>query len=585
MYLKATKAKNFTYLKLVETVWDKEKKKRRHKVILNLGRLDILMDKGLVNIVKSLSNIVNKEISKRPNDQTTQLPVLKGVNNVSEGNILNYGHIVYRNLWNLFDMGSMLSDLIQNTKIKFDFSDIVYNMVINQLISPCSKLQLWNHHAKYLCANQNIDLQHYYRSLDVLADNKIKIEEYLFQKNCDLSSNQLDVVFYDVTTFYFESQKQDDLRDFGFDKDNKINNVHVVLGLLIDKTGKPIGFELFKGNTFEGKTMISIITKLKQRFHIDTIIIVADKGLNSKLNLKEIRDADLHYIISGRLKSMKSSVQKIVLNPENYTTLNDKEISFLNKDDSDCSFKYKTIDYVNELSYKENPDDKNFKKIRLKEKLICTYSLKRATKDKKDRERQLDKAKQIIENNEKSKLKSHKGHKKYILKNYSKDVDIDNFTMSLDNDKIKNEAKFDGYYVIQSSKLDLSAKQVIENYHYLYKIEESFRIMKSTMQVRPINHWTPKRITGHFVMCFIAFLLERELELKLLKHNKINAPEQIKKAINSLTFTKFEIDNEEYFLKNQNTKLASEIMSVLKVKQPEILQTKTQAEEYMEQVF
>ena len=90
MYLKATKAKNFTYLKLVETVWDKEKKKRRHKVILNLGRLDILMDKGLVNIVKSLSNIVNKEISKRPNDQTTQLPVLKGVNNVSEGNILNY---------------------------------------------------------------------------------------------------------------------------------------------------------------------------------------------------------------------------------------------------------------------------------------------------------------------------------------------------------------------------------------------------------------------------------------------------------------------------------------------------------------
>ena len=157
--------------------------------------------------------------------------------------------------------------------------------------------------------------------------------------------------------------------------------------------------------------------------------------------------------------------------------------------------------------------------------------------------------------------------------------------MSLDNDKIKNEAKFDGYYVIQSSKLDLSAKQVIENYHYLYKIEESFRIMKSTMQVRPINHWTPKRITGHFVMCFIAFLLERELELKLLKHNKINAPEQIKKAINSLTFTKFEIDNEEYFLKNQNTKLASEIMSVLKVKQPEILQTKTQAEEYMEQVF
>lgn len=583
MYLKKVKAKNSTYLKLVETVWDKQDKKRIQKTILNIGKLDELMQNGLPFIVKALSKLVTEELSKKSTEETSKFPNLKDISNTSEGKIFNYGHIVYRNLWKLFNVSKILSNLTKNKKVEFDFSDVVYNMTINQLLKPSSKLQLWSYQNKYLMTNQTIDLQHYYRALDILAESKIKIEDYFFRQSRDLFNTQLDIVFYDVTTFYFESQKQDELRDFGFDKDNKINNVHIVMGLLIDKTGKPIGYELFKGNTYEGKTILRVIEKLKNRFNIDTIIIVADRGLNSKLNLKEIREAGFHYIVSGRLKSMKKKIQQIVFNQNDYVSLNEKDLSLLSKYDADQSFKYKVVDYKNEIKYKENPEDRNYKKAVLDEKLICTYSSKRAAKDRKDRERQLDKAKQIVEKNDKSKLKSHSGHKKYVAKSYAQNVIEEEFTLVLDENKAKQEEQFDGYYVIQSSKPELTAKQVIENYHYLYKIEESFRIMKTTMQVRPINHWTPKRIEGHFVMCFIAFLLERELELKLIRNNKINAPEQIKKAINSLTFTNFRIENQDYYLKNEQTKLASDILAVLKIKQPENLQNNTQTENYMKQ--
>ncbi len=591
MYLKKVKVKNSTYLKLVETVWDKTDKKRIQKTILNIGNLDHLMQNGLPLIVKALSKLVTGELSKNMSENIDNEFNLKDISSASQGKIFNYGHIVYRYLWKTFEVDKVLNSLITNKKTEFDFCDVVYNMTINQLLRPSSKLKLYTNQNQYLMTNQTIDLQHYYRALDILSQNKENIENYFFRKNQDLFNTCLDmvtersrsIVFYDVTTFYFESQQQDSLRDFGFDKDNKINNVHIVMGLLIDKTGKPIGYELFKGNTYEGHTMLAVIEKLKKRFKLDTIIIVADRGLNSKLNLKQIRDAGFHYIVSGRLKSMKKKVQNIVFQQDDYLTINQQDLAMLNKYDADQSFKYKILDYKNEIKYKENKEDKNYKKVELDEKLICTYSTKRAFKDRKDRERQLEKANRIIEKNEKSKLTSQTGHKKYVAKSYPQSVNPEDYTLVLDEKKIKQEEKFDGFYVIQSSNLQLTAKEVIENYHYLYKIEESFRIMKSTMQVRPINHWTPKRIEGHFVMCFIAFLLERELELRLIRNNKTNAPEQIKQALNSLTFTNFKIENQDYYLKNEPIKLTSEIMAILKIKQPETLMNGLQTENYMKQ--
>ena len=584
MYLKKVKSKDITYLKFVETIWDKTTKKRSQRTILNLGRLDTLMENGLPFILKKLAETVNQELEKKKIEERKEYPNLKDINTISQKGRSNYGHIIYRKLWDNYQFSAYLERLKKRTKITFDLAEQIYLMTINQLLNPSSKLKLWKNNSNYF-ATEQVQLQNLYRSLDVLAENKENIENYIFQKNKNLFNQKIDIVFYDVTTFYFESQKSDELKDFGFDKDNKINNVHIVMGLLIDRTGKPIGYELFKGNTYEGHTLLKTIKKLQKRFSIDTVVIVADKGLNSKINLKEIREAGYHYIVSGRLKSMKTVTKQAVFNLSDYITSDKNSISFLKENDEKLKFMYKILDYENEVRYKENPEDKRFKKIILQEKLICTYSSKRANKDKKDRERMLEKAQVIIDKNEKSKLNSFKGHKKYIAKEHAKGSESEDFKLILNQKKVKEDEKYDGFYVIQSSKLDLSAKEVIENYHYLYKIEESFRVMKSTMQVRPINHWTPKRIEGHFVMSFIAFLLERELELRLIQNKKTNAPEQIKEAVNSLEFSVLNIENQKYYIRNKHKKLASEIMAVLKIKQPENLLNKQQVETYMKEHY
>ena len=586
MFVKKIKSKNSVYLKIVHSYWDKKLQKSRQKVILNLGKLDSLMSNGLPTIVDKLVRIIKEETDTSCLENISKLRDISTMRGIGQS---YYGFIIWRKLWDKFKISKLLKSLLNTTKTEFDFPSVVFSMMVNQLQSPSSKLKLWQEKEKYLDINEKIDLHHYYRSLDILAENKENIELFLFERNKNLFNMSLDIVFYDVTTFYFESQKSDELKDFGFDKDNKINNVHIVMGLLIDKHGRPIGYELFKGNTYEGKTLLKTIEKISKRFRIDKVVIVADKGLNSKMNFKDIKDAGYDYIVSGRLKSMTKKTKDIVLNPENYTPLTGKDLSFLdehyglkNDDTNKKIFLYKVLDYENEVKYKENPQDSQYKKIKLKEKLICTYSSKRARKDRKDRERMLEKAEDIIQSKDKSKLQNHRGHKKYIEKQYPKNVEGDNFDMILNIKKIKADEKYDGYYVIQSSRKDLSAQDVIENYHYLYKIEESFRIMKSTMKFRPINHWTPKRIEGHFVMCFIAFLLERDLEYTLAKNNKTKAPERVKQAINSLEFTKIRIENKMYYLRSNHSKLASDIMAVLKIKQAGHLLDELQIKNYME---
>jgi len=584
MFLKKTKLKNVTYLKIVESYWDKQQQKPKQKVVVNLGRLDFLLSNGLIGIVDNLNQIVEQE-TKSSVRQIKKKSDLKDITTMKEIIKANYGFIIYRKLWNRYDLDKLLSSILKNKKTEFDFVSVVFSMVVNQLLSPSSKLKLWINKDKYLKINEKIKLQHYYRSLDILAENKETIELKLFEKNRSLFNLKLDIVFYDVTTFYFESQVSDELKDFGFDKDNKINNVHIVMGLLVDKDGKPIGYELFKGNTYEGHTLLNTIEKLKKRFQIDMIVIVADKGLNSKMNLKALKDAGYEYIVSGRLKNMKKSFQKLVLNKENYKTLNHQDVTFIKEDKDDDNkniFKYKTIDYVNEIRYKEKPEDKGYKKVKLQEQLICTYSSKRAAKDHKDRERMLEKAREIINGNQKSKAENKKGHKKYIAKQYPDNINPDDYQLVLDKKKIKEDEKFDGYYVIQSSCMDLPAKDIIENYHYLFKIEESFRVMKTTMRVRPVNHWTPKRIEGHFVMSFFSFLLERELEYKLSENNKRASADRIREAINSMIFTGISIEDSEYYLRSNHNKLASEIMSVMRIKQAAHLFSENQLNKYID---
>ena len=559
MHLKTKKVKNHVYLSIVQSY--RENGKVKHKTIFNLGRADYLVNSGLKNIVRGLQRYLDED---EPDGYK------KDIRTIKERQRLNYGYLAYRVLWNKFRLDRILTDIIKARQIEFDFPEAVFSMVINRLFHPSSKLRHYLSYQRYIGLPEELELHHFYRSLDILAENKERIEKELFQLYRNLFNYKLDIVFYDVTTYYFESQKPNGLKDFGFSKDNKINDVQIVMGLLIDKEGRPIGYELFPGNTFDGKTLLTILKKLQGHFKIDKVVIVADRGLNSKLNLKQIKDHGFDYIVSASIKKMSRKLQELILDSSDYIDIKEKS-----DEDEDSVYRYKVIEYTNRVVYETEQGHKAYQE--LSENLICTYSSKRAAKDRAERERAIEKAKELLRKNDKSSYKRKQGYKRYIKES----KESTNYELILDTEKIEKESRFDGYYALQCSDKSMSALEVIREYHYLFKIEESFRIIKSTMKARPIYVWNESHIAGHFMMCFLAFLLERELEYRLKRRNIDFTTEKIKEALNSLELSEIEIEGQSYYMRSSYKSLGAQIFSMLRLKLPPNLLDKDKITNYL----
>jgi transposase len=533
MFLKIVKAKGHTYLQLVHSY--RVGSQVKHKIMANLGRFDSLDgNEQLTRLGERFLKIAG--VKERHDPQ------------IEEDQRLIYGHIAYQKLWEKWNLAPLIRNAVKNTKIEFNVENAVFLLTMDRLMTPQSKLKSFENQGRYL-AIEKMSLHHLYRCLDVLCEEKETIEKELFERRRDIFHYKVDVVFYDVTTFHFESVTADSLRDFGFSKNAKFNEVQVVLGLLVDSYGIPVGFDLFPGNTYEGDTLIKAIEKMRKRFCIGEVIVVSDKGMSNKKNFWRIRHAEYHYIISMRLRALPVSLQKEILRKEDYQDL---------QQDMEGKFRYKIIkDHVQEMTNDEG------EKEREKVNLVCFWSEERAKKDRADRERLIEKARQKLANGETG--NDNRGCLRYVRMSGNKKV------LGLDEEQIKKDAEFDGYYVIESSKSDLTASQVIAEYKRLWRIEDSFRVMKSALWTRPIFHWTPRRIKGHFVLCFIAFLLERTLERKL-KNNKIDAsPQKIRSALNSLQVSLLNIDGKKYYLKGKTEKLAGEILRVMKINQPKNL--------------
>ncbi|NSW83133.1 MAG: IS1634 family transposase [Syntrophothermus sp.] len=537
MFLKITRSNNYQYVQLIRSY--RENGVVKHEVVLNLGRLDTIENNpSFQRLALRLQEL------SRANPK--QIPDL---NKASEAEILNWGYIAYQKLWKEFSLHEFLPSLTASTKVQFSLADACFLMTIQHLLSPMSKLGTFKHQQRYVNMPE-VSLNHLYRSLDILCDHKERLEQMIFHKNRTIFNMQVDVIFYDVTTFSFESVKADTLRDFGFSKNGKFNEVQVVMGLLLDCEGRPIGYELFPGNTFDSSTLEAALEKLKERFGIRRVIIVADRGINSKINLKRIADQGYSYIFASRLKSMKRSVQEEVFS-DGY-----QEIALPGMD-SEEKILYKVIDYVNRVK------DEEGKIYELKENLVITYSPRRARKDRADRERLIEKAKSLLENKSRIKASNKRGGKKYL-----KEAEPGCVDWVLDEERIRKDERFDGYYGIQTNEKNMSAKGVLAAYHDLWKIEESFRIMKSTLEVQPVFHWTERRIKGHFVVCFLAFLLARTLEFKLRKAEVEASADAIREAMNSMNFAKVEIDERDYLIKTRGTDLSNKILRLLRIKPP-----------------
>ncbi|MCL2578215.1 MAG: IS1634 family transposase [Defluviitaleaceae bacterium] len=227
-------------------------------------------------------------------------------------------------MWRDLGMEGCLEEAQHGTKIEYSLPETTFVMALQHLLEPMSKYATCENQARYFHMPE-IPLHQMYRALNRLSDQKEEIEFSLFEYNYVRLNKTVDVVFYDATTIHFESVNADELREFGFSKNGKSNEVQVVLGMIIDSDGMPVGYELFKGNTFEGNTLLKTLEKIKHRFRISRVIIVADRELNRKLNLKQIKDAGYGYIMAAKIKGSAAKLQEKIFDEDGFVDVHDKE--------------------------------------------------------------------------------------------------------------------------------------------------------------------------------------------------------------------------------------------------------------------
>jgi transposase len=364
--------------------------------------------------------------------------------------------------------------------------DYFKKLVLCRLVYPGSKLKTVDYFRHHL--NLDVSVYSIYRFLDELASGlKHEIEEISFNYTKKILGGKIGVVFYDMTTLYFEASEEDDYRITGFSKDGKHQQPQIMIGLLVSSHGYPIGYQIFEGNTSETKTLLPVLESFQKKFELDKPIIIADAALLSQKNLDVLRYEQYEYILGGRLKNETDAIKEKILN------LQIQE------------------DKPRELS---SPNGR----------LIVTYSSKRARNDRKNREKGLKRLERKVESGKLSKKHiNNRGYNKYLK--LTGQVNI-----TIDYEKFQADGQWDGLkgYVTNTR---LSKSKVIEHYTQLWHVEKAFRISKTDLRIRPVYHRLKHRIEAHISICFTAYAIYKELE-RSLQINKI--PISPEKAIENI---------------------------------------------------
>lgn len=519
-FLRAEKKKSGTYLRIVQSY--KDKGTAKHKTLHSLGKIEDYPPEQLESIAKKLLELAGLNMEEI---------VASSFHEIAR---VNYGYaLVIKKLWDLFNMNEFVRKVKQKSKIQFDWMQVLQLLIAERINEPTSKRQSCFNQEEYLGFGDSIDLQHFYRTLDVLSKEQNLLRRHLFQQQRSLFTQELDVVFYDVTTLYFDSQKEieGNKKKKGYSKDGKAHKTQVVLGLLVDKQRNPVTYHIYEGNTYEGHTMIDALKDLKQDYNIDRIIVVADSSMIDTANRKYITESNMDYILGDRIKVLPESVKSKLLDKNNHLPLS-KGIS-----KSDYSY--------TSLNYKER-------------RIICTYSSKRAEKDAYERGKLIKKAQTWLENPNKYKNVKKRGAGRFIV---SSD---EGHPLELNTEKIEQDARYDGFKAIATST-KISASEVLSKYNDLYEVEHAFRALKSQLEIRPVYHWTNQRIEGHIAMCFIAFTF-----LNYLRNTTQLQYKTIRKALDRMQMSMIKEDKSDdiTYMRSNIREEEKTIFSTLKIVAP-----------------
>ena len=511
MRLKISKSKNTTLFYVIKD-YTNLNGKRTTKIFEKLGNQKQVQEKfGKENTIEniklyidSLNNEDKEELLKRefnPNKRIS--PGLK--------RNFNVGYLFLQKIYNQLKIKDICNTIQNKYQFHFDLNEILSYLIYARIIFPSSKLETFKQCQNFI-EQPSFKLHDEYRALSYIAENIDFIQESLFNNSKKVINRNSKVIYYDCTNYFFEIDEEDDLRKYGISKEHRPNPI-VGMGLFMDGDGLPLSYNIFPGNQNEQKTLIPEETKIINDFKLDNtkIILCTDAGLASdeikKYNIKDNRG----FVITQSLKKLKDNDKQKVFDKSDWRIPNDlKNVYNLENIENDEELKEK---YYDTLFYKIIQTETKS----VKQDLIVTFCFKYFDYNRNIRNRQIERAKKSIEtNNVTRKGKNQNDYRRFINSiNSTEDGEIaDNTNYYINEDIIKEEEKYDGYYALTTNLIG-NINEILKITKGRWEIEESFRIMKSDFLARPVNLSREDRIKAHFMTCFISLLIYRILEKKL----------------------------------------------------------------------
>ena len=505
-FLKKTNNKKGTYLQIYESYYDPERKTGAHRSYKPIGYVHELQAHGIDDPIAVFGQEVqklNQEHAKKKQGEKE-----RQISEESPEKLL--GYFPLKNLNDSLGCKKYI-DLMQTaTDFRFNVFDFLSALVYARVVQPCSKSKTFTEVVPKLFGTYDFSLDQLYSGLAYIGEEYEKIIEIYNHQIGQMFPFNTEHTYFDCTNFYFEIDREDEFRLKGPSKENKKEPI-VGLGLLLDANQIPVGMKLYPGNESEKPVLRTVIDDLKQRNRLSgRTIQVADKGLNCFNNILHALKAGDGYIFSKSVKTLPETEKTWVLLPSDYIDVKDQKGQVL----------YRMKECVDDFTYTYMDAAGRKKSVRLTEKRVVSFNPKLAEKQKLEINKQVEKAKTLRASEAK---KSEYGEcSKYVTfvpaDKKGKETD-GKIKVELNEKAIEQAKNLAGYNLIVTSEVRMSASEIYAAYHNLWRIEESFRIMKSQLDARPVYLQKKETITGHFLICYLAVLLTRLLQIHVLKDN------------------------------------------------------------------
>lgn len=523
MFARTKKSGKYEYLQIVEN--RREGSKVNQRVIATLGRLDQMHAKGEIEtLIRSLARFSEKA-----------LLILSGKSNITAESATIGPALIFERLWKDLGISKVLQGLLSERLFCFDVERALFLTVLHRLMASgsdrfCDK---WRRDYEIKGAN-GIALHHLYRAMAFIGEEiedqdsatslaprctKDVIEERLFLLNRHLFS-ELNMVFFDTTSIYFEGTGGETIGERGFSKDHRPDLNQIVVGAILDENGRPLCCEMWPGNTTDVKTLIPIVKRIRDRFNVSNFCVVADRGMISKETMSEFDNPKnkVPYILGVRMRNVKEVHEKVLADEQEFRVIRAESKS------------------------PNAPSPLQVKEVRVNgRRYIVCLNPKQARKDRADREAIAASLEEQLKRGDKS-LVGNRGYRRYIKS--EKDA------FSVDRQKIEDEARFDGKWVL-TTNTRLRADSVALKYKELWMVEHTFRTMKSLLDTRPVYHRQDETIRGHVFCSFLALMLKKELSKRLENSGHSFEWADIKQDLKALTETVIEEEGKRFAVRSQ----------------------------------